>query len=826
MKKLFTVLAITSLSILSYGQCLIEPWSLQKRTDKSDVIVEAKVISQEGTWDQNHGNIFTINTLEVYKVFKGQLQGATIQLVTEGGIVGLDKQDVNPSLELQNGEVGIFLIKNCKVSFDRSGQLYQPTASVQSFIKYDLNAVKALDIFNTYASIKFQLYPSIEVCTGSSYKNIKDFDAEANNKTIKALAPPVITSFSANTVNAGASIELIISGSNFGFAKGRGGVGFKDANFGDGRYYYSPTSWSYNSWSNSQIKVIVPSRAGTGKVEVTNNNGESGESSFDLTVDWSHLNVDYPATASDTPFFEKQLVDDNSNGGYTWQMTTEFASNIPAVGAFTRSLNEWKCETEVNWELGTNTTTDTAISDGINIVEFTTYGDSRLGVCRSFSAGCFVNGSDMRWYVTELDISFDRTYSWYYGTVNPSPFQFDFESVATHELGHGHQLGHVRDASKVMHYSISNGDRKPELAITDVACGNYVKTKSITNTVCSKAKMTVGICPSNPPIADYTVDNTNPCPGTNIVITDASVGNSVSYAWDFGTGATPATASTKGPHTISYSSAGTTIVRLIASNVSGADTLDIPVIIKNNTLGEPSVFATSTDACFGKQTYAVENVTNAVSYTWVLNTGGSITTNGNREVEIDWDASGNHILTVNANSECPTTLGGSRSAEISVLANPIARFSEIVDGTKVTFTNESENGTSYLWTFGDGGTSSEENPVHNYADKGDFTTSLSVINRCGDSSLSKDFKLLFRVGVEDLENRFNVYPNPVRNGKTVTIEGDKADSYSLYSLDGKLIHEGVVVNNSLVVNVLVPAVYVLTLKKDGESINYRIQVTE
>ena len=94
MKKTFTTLIITFLSITSYAQCLIEPWSLQVRTDKSELIVEAKVISQEGAWDQNHGNIYTINTLEVYKTFKGQYNSETIQLVTEGGLVGLEKEAV------------------------------------------------------------------------------------------------------------------------------------------------------------------------------------------------------------------------------------------------------------------------------------------------------------------------------------------------------------------------------------------------------------------------------------------------------------------------------------------------------------------------------------------------------------------------------------------------------------------------------------------------------------------------------------------------------------------------------------------------------------
>jgi PKD repeat protein len=38
---------------------------------------------------------------------------------------------------------------------------------------------------------------------------------------------------------------------------------------------------------------------------------------------------------------------------------------------------------------------------------------------------------------------------------------------------------------------------------------------------------------------------------------------------------------------------------------------------------------------------------------------------------------------------------------------------------------------SYAWTFGDGGTSTEQNPSHTYSDAGTYTVSLTVTNACG-----------------------------------------------------------------------------------------------
>ncbi len=57
-----------------------------------------------------------------------------------------------------------------------------------------------------------------------------------------------------------------------------------------------------------------------------------------------------------------------------------------------------------------------------------------------------------------------------------------------------------------------------------------------------------------------------------------------------------------------------------------------------------------------------------------------------------------------------------------------ALFSYVADGLTVTFTNTSTvSGTvTYAWDFGDGETSTEKDPVHTYASKGDYTVKLSV----------------------------------------------------------------------------------------------------
>jgi len=73
--------------------------------------------------------------------------------------------------------------------------------------------------------------------------------------------------------------------------------------------------------------------------------------------------------------------------------------------------------------------------------------------------------------------------------------------------------------------------------------------------------------------------------------------------------------------------------------------------------------------------------------------------------------------------------------------NPIANFTSIVSDRTVSFTDTSTDNDgsilSWSWDFGDGNTSSLQNPVHNYASDANFTVSLTVTDD-GDASDSVD----------------------------------------------------------------------------------------
>lgn len=103
----------------------------------------------------------------------------------------------------------------------------------------------------------------------------------------------------------------------------------------------------------------------------------------------------------------------------------------------------------------------------------------------------------------------------------------------------------------------------------------------------------------------------------------------------------------------------------------------------------------------------------------------------------------------------------STQRNVTVLAPPAADFSWSANFSTVTFTNNSVNGQTFLWNFGDGNTSPAASPVHTYSAPGSYTVTLTAQNACSVSTHSRDFDLTF-IGTQapDEIEQARIVPNP------------------------------------------------------------------
>jgi len=387
---------------------------------------------------------------------------------------------------------------------------FTPYSSAQGFYEYSLYKNEASNPFKKQKGISTSFYDEIMSHTKKKYIDIAPFNVKEKQSTItkqgKSVLIPTTITFSPTTITAGTKSVLTINGSGFGSIKGK--VGFSKSD-GGGFSFTEAIDSQVLSWSNTQITVQVPTQAGTGVIRITDNTNASANSSAVLTVSYAEFNIvsnqinSGPNAGIDIAFTTKN-IDKNGSGGYTWQMFTGFDANTLAKSAFLRAFNTWRCESGVNWTIGATSTTNTISRDGVNIIRFDVgneLADNVLGRCTSHYSACRINGGEsLEWYVDELDIVFNDNpnntgssinETWNFTTDESTTDKFDFESVALHELGHGHQLDHVIDAgSDVMHFVLFNGQDIRVLGTNNMLGANDVQTRSTSSGTCGISAMT------------------------------------------------------------------------------------------------------------------------------------------------------------------------------------------------------------------------------------------------------------------------------------------------------------------------------------------------
>lgn len=260
--------------------------------------------------------------------------------------------------------------------------------------------------------------------------------------------------------------------------------------------------------------------------------------------------------------------------------------------------------------------------------------------------------------------------------------------------------------------------------------------------------------------------------GGSIDFTNFSTNAWLCYAWDFGDGTT----STEINPSHAYATAGTYTVCLTASNPYGSDTYCDDVTL---ALAPDAAFTYTGDPVVSFTDLTLNDPT---SWSWDFGDGSNSTLQ-------------NPVHTFTADATYTVCLTATNALGFNVYCLPVvidstallipaADFSYSFTGLTGTFTDLSTNTpTSWAWDFGDGGTSTVQNPSHAFAVDGDYNVCLTASNAYGSNT---GCKVVSTTGIDPMQLELTaVYPNPAHNMVTIQSAGWTAENITLINMIGE-----------------------------------------
>jgi gliding motility-associated-like protein len=258
------------------------------------------------------------------------------------------------------------------------------------------------------------------------------------------------------------------------------------------------------------------------------------------------------------------------------------------------------------------------------------------------------------------------------------------------------------------------------------------------------------------------------CKNYMVSFTDTSIGDSLSYLWNFGDGQS---STLQNPiHT--YSDTGTFIVSLEITGICGSSTAYDTIYVYKKPVAEIEPIISNCQALTVSYSNKSHDLSPFATYQWDLGNGfNSSIKNPN---DIVFSTEGTYTVSLIVHDTC-----GIDTAQVNfvVYQKPTANFSADTNcaGADISFVNLSSLDTaygsivSYQWSFGDGNSSTLENPKHSYVNHGSFQVQLIAISNHGCSdTITKTITVKENPSVS-----FNVSPNNFTcNGSSLQFNGN------------------------------------------------------
>jgi PKD repeat protein len=237
------------------------------------------------------------------------------------------------------------------------------------------------------------------------------------------------------------------------------------------------------------------------------------------------------------------------------------------------------------------------------------------------------------------------------------------------------------------------------------------------------------------PVAAFVSSVTSGTAPLTVQFVDSTTNSPTSWIWSFGDG----NMSTLQNPTHIYTTSNSYTVTLIATNSAGSDTLSKANYI-TVTYAEPVANFTA-DVTSGTVPFTVQftdvSTNSPTTWSWKFGDGGKST---DQNPTHKYTEEGDYTVTLTAKNSAGSNITKmAHFITVTSASSPIAGFT--ADKTSgpvpltVRFNDTSINTpTSWLWSFGDGSSSTEANPAHTYATAGSYTVSLIAANNAGNNT--------------------------------------------------------------------------------------------
>lgn len=301
--------------------------------------------------------------------------------------------------------------------------------------------------------------------------------------------------------------------------------------------------------------------------------------------------------------------------------------------------------------------------------------------------------------------------------------------------------------------------------------GTKLVTLQVTANGCSSPVVQQSVVVNPTPTASFVALDSTVCEGSPITLVyNGNASPSANYNW-FTTGGATITGTGNGPFTVNYPAPGTYFITLTVdeNGCTSPISATLPVTIMPNP---NAYFTVPVGECFGNNSY---NFLAQGQFTWQADIVWNFGPNANVQTSniinpsnISFNSTGEQTVSLSVTDNGCTS---NFSNMVQVYPDPVIDFSadELRGCTplEVQFTDNSGYAdlATYLWNFGDGNTSSLQNPIHIYTDPGTYSVSLQITfsSACGGSITQNAL--------------ITVYPQPVAGFSVTPEQTDMFDPF-------------------------------------------------